>query len=73
MTMKMRLHNEPVHLLSSTLVITILFLDVLHGNAVYDFKMFMKSVELPGFQLGACAIQGKRLPCCIWGIQKRAV
>ncbi|MCH93978.1 acyl-CoA-binding domain protein, partial [Trifolium medium] len=25
------------------------------------------------FQLGTCAIQGKGLSCCIWGIQKRAI
>jgi len=34
-TMKMRLHYKSVHLLSSTLVIPILFLDVLHDHALF--------------------------------------
>lgn len=35
MTMKIRLHNKSVHLLRSTSVITILFLDVLHDHALF--------------------------------------
>ena len=35
--------------------------------------MFIRSVELPGFQHGTCAAQGKRFSCCIWGIQKRTI